>query len=361
MATMALFVSNKMMGEQVPRADVGNVSELNGVARIVRDEPVQASLEANIKSYDTLETSNGRMGITFLDDTQIRLTEHSQVLVDEFVFDPNPDNSKMALNFAKGTARFVTGKLGLVPKKNIKIRTNSATIGIRGTDFTITVNEIGESLIILLPNLDGTSSGEIEVTTAMGTVLLNKPYESTVTTVFEAPPSNPVILDLTLDIIDNMLIVNPPERVRETIEETTSSSSNVLDVDFLEFDELDADYFAKDELEFTELDINYLDVNFFEDLLKVIDELDKLAEDDLEQEQQITRIVGTKVGQDPTTQIITLVQGEVISLRRKVEQSVQVDLNSSQGYTVIFIQDGVSNTIKINGGGDSVIKITQGS
>lgn len=358
---MALFVSNKTMGEQVPRADVGNVSELNGVARIVRDEPVEASLEANIKSYDTLETSNGRMGITFLDDTQIRLTEHSQVLVDEFVFDPNPDNSKMALNFAKGTARFVTGKLGLVPKKNIKIRTNSATIGIRGTDFTITVNEIGESLIILLPNLDGTSSGEIEVTTAMGTVLLNKPYESTVTTVFEAPPSNPVILDLTLDIIDNMLIVNPPERVRETIEETTSSSSNVLDVDFLEFDELDADYFAKDELEFTELDINYLDVNFFEDLLKVIDELDKLAEDDLEQEQQITRIVGTKVGQDPTTQIITLVQGEVISLRRKVEQSVQVDLNSSQGYTVIFIQDGVSNTIKINGGGDSVIKITQGS
>lgn len=358
---MALFVSNKTMGEQVPRADVGNVSELNGVARIVRDEPVEASLEANIKSYDTLETSNGRMGITFLDDTQIRLTEHSQVLVDEFVFDPNPDNSKMALNFAKGTARFVTGKLGLVPKKNIKIRTNSATIGIRGTDFTITVNEIGESLIILLPNLDGTSSGEIEVTTAMGTVLLNKPYESTVTTVFEAPPSNPVILDLTLDIIDNMLIVNPPERIRETIEESTSSSSNVLDVDFLEFDELDADYFAKDELEFTELDINYLDVNFFEDLLKVIDELDKLAEDDLEQEQQITRIVGTKVGQDPTTQIITLVQGEVISLRRKVEQSVQVDLNSSQGYTVIFIQDGVSNTIKINGGGDSVIKITQGS
>ena len=361
MATMALFVSNKTMGEQVPRADVGNVSELNGVARIVRDKPVEASLEANIKSYDTLETSNGRMGITFLDDTQIRLTEHSQVLVDEFVFDPNPDNSKMALNFAKGTARFVTGKLGLVPKKNIKIRTNSATIGIRGTDFTITVNEIGESLIILLPNLDGTSSGEIEVTTAMGTVLLNKPYESTVTTVFEAPPSNPVILDLTLDIIDNMLIVNPPERIRETIEESTSSSSNVLDVDFLEFDELDADYFAKDELEFTELDINYLDVNFFEDLLKVIDELDKLAEDDLEQEQQITRIVGTKVGQDPTTQIITLVQGEVISLRRKVEQSVQVDLNSSQGYTVIFIQDGVSNTIKINGGGDSVIKITQGS
>ena len=363
---MALFVSSKMMGEQVPRVEVGAVSEVNGSARIVRIDTAlssvyEAAQDLQVKSYDRLETANGRMGITFVDDTQIKLTEHSEVLVDEFVFDPNPDNSKMALNFAKGTARFVTGKLGLVPKKNIKIRTNSATIGIRGTDFTITVNEIGESLIILLPNLDGTSSGEIEVTTAMGTVLLNKPYESTVTTVFESPPSNPVILDLTLDIIDNMLIVNPPDRVQESLEETATSSSNVLDVDFLEFEELDKDYLEKDELEFTELDINYLDVNFFEDLLKVIDELDKLKEDDLKQEQQVTRITGTKVGQDTQTQIITLVQGDIISLRRKVEQSIQVDLNSAQGYTVIFIQDGVSNTVKINGGGDSVIKITQSS
>ena len=96
-------------------------------------------------------------------------------------------------------------------------------------------------------------------------------------------------------------------------------------------------------------------------MLKIIDELDKLNEDDLEQEQSITRITGTKVGQDTETQIITLVQGDIISLRRQVEQSVQVDLNSSQGYTVIFIQNGVSNTVKINNGGDSVIKIVQGS
>jgi len=44
-----------------------------------------------------------------------------------------------------------------------------------------------------------------------------------------------------------------------------------------------------------------------------------------------------------------------------VQQSVQVDLKASQGYTVIFIQDGVSNIVKINGGGDSVISIKQGS
>ena len=40
---------------------------------------------------------------------------------------------------------------------------------------------------------------------------------------------------------------------------------------------------------------------------------------------------------------------------------MQVDLNASDGYTVILIQDGVSNIIKVNGGGDSTITIRQSS
>ena len=55
------------------------------------------------------------------------------------------------------------------------------------------------------------------------------------------------------------------------------------------------------------------------------------------------------------------IEGGVLTLTRAVEQSVKVTLDGSQGYTVLFIQNGISNTVKINGGGDSVIKITQGS
>ena len=102
--TVVLFASFKVMGEQAPRVDVGEISELNGVARIVRDEAETAKLKADIRSYDTLETSNGRMAVTFLDDTLIRLTEHSQVLIDEFVFDPDPNKSKMALNLSQGSS-----------------------------------------------------------------------------------------------------------------------------------------------------------------------------------------------------------------------------------------------------------------
>lgn len=350
-----------MVAQQLHALDIGEISELNGNAQVVREKPYIAELEFGIEQNDNVQTRAGRVAIKFLDDSTVKLTEHSNLVIDEYIYDPNPSKSKLALNFASGTARFITGNLNRIDKENIFIKTPTADIAIRGTDFTATVDELGRSLIILLPDKNGVSSGEILVSTAFGTVTLNKPYEATTTTVYESVPSKPVILDLSLDLIDNMLIVQEPRRNKDFVETENAGGSNVLDIDFLEFEDLDIDYFAKDELEFTELDINYLDVNFFEDLLKIVDELDKLKEDELEQEQTVTRIVGTKVGQDTNTQIITLVTGQLISLQRKVNQSAQVDLSTAQGYTVIFIQDGVSNTVQINGGGDSVIKITQGS
>ena len=58
----------------------------------------------------------------------------------------------MALQFGLGTARFITGNLNRIDKQNIQLKTPTATVGIRGTDFTITIDELGRSLIILLPD-----------------------------------------------------------------------------------------------------------------------------------------------------------------------------------------------------------------
>ena len=152
---------------------IGNITELKGQGRIVRDKPYDAALSFDIESFDNVETSNGRLGITFLNNSQVRLTEHSKLVIDEFIYDPNPSKSKMTLQFASGTARFITGKLNNINKENIAITTPSANVSIRGTDFTLTVNELGESLIILLPKADGTPSGEILVATAAGEVTVS--------------------------------------------------------------------------------------------------------------------------------------------------------------------------------------------
>jgi hypothetical protein len=299
------------------------------------------------------------MAITFLDDSKVSLTEHSQLIIDEYIFDADPSKSKMALTFGLGTARFITGNLNRIDKQNIKLQTPTANIAIRGTDFTATVDELGRSLIILLPDALGLSSGEIEVVTAMGSVTLNKPYEATTVSVFESAPSKPVILDLTLDMIDNMLIVTPPKEEIIVQEEITTKKENILDFNDLDIDYLAEDYLKEDSLEFNELDINFLDVNYLEDLLNVLDALAIAEDEDALAQATSTQLSGTLLGKDPDTQITALITGNVISLRRNVNESVRLDLNGSESYTVIFIQDGISNIVKVNGGSNSTITITQ--
>ena len=347
-----------MTGEQAPVASIGGVSELNGTAEVLRDKAYEAELDFAINSNDQAVTRNGRMAITFLDDSKVRLTEHSKLVINEYIFDPDPSKAKMALNFARGTARFITSELGLINKQNISLSTPTAQITIRGTDFTCTVDELGRSLIILLPDDNGLPSGEILVTTAMGTVTLNKPYQATTVDVYESSPSSPVILDLTLDIIDNMLIVSPPKE-EIIIEESLYAS----ETDILDFNELDIDFLAEDELEednleFTELDYDALDTNFLEDLLEIIDEFEQEEQDAL-QDVTSTVISGTKLGQDQETQITSFITGETVTLQRQVTNYARVDLNIDGSYTVIFIQDGISRIVKINGGSSSVIRISQ--
>ena len=158
---MVLSVSFKTTKAQAQAVlDIGSVEEVSGYAQIKRDGTFEVTQNFNIQSYDQAQTEAGRMGIRFIDDTTIKITEHSQVIIDEFVFDPNPDNSNLAVSFVKGTARFTSGLLGKINKKNMVVKTNSAVVGIRGTDFTVTVEaDTGESLFILLPNPDGTASG----------------------------------------------------------------------------------------------------------------------------------------------------------------------------------------------------------
>jgi len=359
---MVLSVWFKTTAVQASVVDIGDIAELSGNAQIVRDQPYTAALDFAIQSNDQAITNNGRLGIKFLDDSVVRLTEHSQLVIDEYIYDPDPSKSKMSLNFALGTARFITGNLSRIDKQNIKLSTPTANIAIRGTDFTATVDELGRSLIILLPDAFGLSSGEIEVVTAMGSVLLNRPYQATTVSVFEAAPTKPVILDLSLDIIDNMLIVTPPrEETLQEEETSTTQNDSVLDFNDLDIDYLAEDFLEESNLEFTELDINYLDVNFLEDLLDVIDALQVEEEEEQLGLATSVNLTGTNFGQDTQTQITTIIAGQVISLQRKVNQNLQLDLNSGNAYTLILIQDGVSNIIKINGGSDSVITITQGS
>ena len=363
---MRTFAFINLITLHLQAADIGSISELKGEASVNRSgEALTAALDLGVESYDDVRTANSRVGLTFIDDSVVRLTEHSKLILDEVIFDPDPSKSKIGLTFASGTARFITGKIGGINKENIKINTPTSQIGIRGTDFTVTVDELGRSLVILLPDVNGISSGEITVETAAGVVILNRPYESTTTTVWESSPTKPVTLDITLDLIDNMLIVNEPEEDQSVEETNNVRTGDLLDFNDLDVDFLNEDVLAEEDLEFTELDINYLDVNFFEDLLEVIEEIDKLREGNEKTKKTASvgkaTIEGTMIGQDPTTQIITIVDTQNINISRQVNDFAKVRIDSQAGVNLIISQDGKEYNIIINKGGNSNIIIRQSS
>ena len=357
-------MSFRTTAEPQQAVDIGDISELSGNGQIIsRLETKDAALKLGVKTNDEAITKNGRMAITFLDDSIVRMTEHSQLLIDEYIYDPDPSKSKMALTFAIGTTRFVSGSLNKIAKQNITLKTPTANIAIRGTDFSTVVDEFGRSLVILLPSADGSARGAIEVFTATGSVILNEPYQATTVSVFESPPSKPVILDLTLDLIDNYLIVVPPQEEQIINEETTSAQNDILDFNDLDIDYLDSSDLLQDELkDFQELDIDYLaDTTFLVDLLDILDELDVQEEEDaLAQNLSGVQLRGTKFGQDLETGIIPFMTGEILTLQREASNATaQININGNNSYTVILIQDGKSQTILVNGGSDSRITIKQ--
>lgn len=361
MRLFALF--SLVLAPQLVSANIGSVTDVLGVAAVFREEQEnEAKVDFNIESYDEVRTATGRLELKFLDDSVLKLTEHSEIVIDEFVYDPDPSKSKLALNFASGTARFVSGALGKINKENIKIATPTAEIAIRGTDFTTTVDELGRTLIILLPDEFGNSSGEIVVSSLMGQVILNRPYQATTVSLYEKAPSPPKILDLTLDMIDNMLIVTPPEE-REEREETTRSATSILDFNELDIDLLQDELESSEEtLEFSELDIDLLNVNFLTDLLDVFEDIDREkeeGEEELLEEENVLSIVGTSIGFDSTTQINTFIEGQQVVLYRQVENSLRLNLMQDTSYTIRGDDSGEIFNVLINSGGDVYISIVQ--
>ena len=359
--------------------DIGDITEHNGSSGIVRDsgETLVGGVGEDIFFKDSIETAQGRMNIKFIDETNLKLTEHTEVVIDEYYFDPDPSKSKMAMKFVSGTARFTTGRLGLVPKENIVITTPTATIGVRGTSFTTSVDELGRSLVILLPEsectIDGdcSPSGEITVTNEGGIVILNEAFQATMVSSLSTPPIQPVVLDniMNLDSIDNMFIVTPPKAVQDATDEEAEARDDSSD-SLLDFNDLDIDYLKEDwdegeeDLDFNELDMDLLDVDFLQDVLKLFEEINVIKQKQRAKAGSGStdgNIIGTTLGFDKNTQYNTIIDeaagqiwfyrevNGIIDIRIPIESSVKIESEN----------EGVQNSIIVNDGDSVVIIIKQ--
>ena len=352
---------------------IGSIVEHKGSASLIREAGeelvVTGAFIPEVEMNDTAETEDGRMLIEFLDKAELSLTENTKVYIDRVYYDPDPSKSKMAMRMAMGTARFASGRLGMVNKNNIDIQTPTATISVRGTDFTTTIDELGRSLVVLLPDALGNPSGTIEVSNLGGSVILEEAYAATMVSTLDSPPTPRIqISNITPAMIDNMFIVSPPREVKEAIEEEMADDANqdqgLLDIDFLEFNELETDYLADDALEFTELDIDFLDVDFLTDALDIIDDLIKttvsLDDSAISGTSLGAQLKGAEFGLNSDSQYNIYEDSGKIIFYRMANGTIKLAFAVDASVKIDTEVEGYSGIIDLNGGNDSIIVIKQG-
>ena len=219
-----------LLWPQIVFAAVGSITELSNAPPSIqrKGSSVTGAKGTGVEMADVVKTTAGKTGITFADDTKVQVNENSKLVIDDFVYDPNSKKGgKLAMNVALGTVRYASGAVAKNNPDSVKINTPTASIAVRGTDFTATVDELGRSTIILLPSCPkgwtdierDCKTGKIEVSTDEGKVILTQAFQATRVDSRDQKPFKPVILNLEEDQINNLLILSPPKELRESDEE----------------------------------------------------------------------------------------------------------------------------------------------
>ena len=228
-------------------AAIGTVSDTKGTACSIErsKQKLPGDKGAGIESMDTYVTGGCVANITFKDDTKVKVTENSRLQIDDFVFDPKQsDAGKLALKVGMGTVRYASGQIAKNNPQKVDIKTPSATIAVRGTDFNMVVDESGQSLVMLVPSCkegekikeyeleeNHCKVGKIEVTTLAGTVTLDKAFEATYVVNPSTPPSPPVVVNTIEGKISNLLIISQPPEVQRSMKNDSKSKKEQEDME----------------------------------------------------------------------------------------------------------------------------------
>ena len=203
-------------------ADIGSVTEVTGSGTIKRGkDSVTIAKGTVIQTNDKIETKNGKVKITFKDNTTVSVTEHSSLVIDDFVYDPkNAQGGKLGLKATGGAVRYVSGAIAGANPNAVKINTPTAAIAVRGTDFVMAVNEVGASTVILMPSCEDNvgpnvrgaicGSGAIDVESGPNLVTMNRPFQATMVETAGAPPTPPMTINIFGTPVGTNLLVSPP-------------------------------------------------------------------------------------------------------------------------------------------------------
>jgi hypothetical protein len=137
--TLMLVAAAPALAQQP--APAGRIKVVTGSAFIVRGNATIAARPGEpVFAADALRTGDdGTIGVTMKDDTRLSLGPASEVRVERYVYAPGNGGLGMVLNFVRGIAAYVSGRMAKLAPDSIRLETPAAIVGVRGTTVAIRV------------------------------------------------------------------------------------------------------------------------------------------------------------------------------------------------------------------------------
>jgi len=178
------------LGGLSPRTPVGMVDNIDGTAFVLRADGTRVELSVGAPLYegDMIESGvEASVGLVFADETTFSMGGEGRMVLDELVYDPDVGMGKMVLSVSKGVFTVVSGAISKTDPDAMVVKTPFADIGIRGTQVGINLEDGNDLQVVIMEEGNG-QVGEVVLTNAGGTQVINVPYQlASVTSYNDAP------------------------------------------------------------------------------------------------------------------------------------------------------------------------------
>ncbi len=147
--TLLLLSLILLFGHGAQAAEVGRFTQVEGQVELLKAgqaPAVPATVQAPVEEKDVIKTGpESRAQLRFLDDTTLSVAPLSQITVEAYMYDAQQGKRQSRIKVAQGLVQAVVSKIFKAPEPDFLIKTQTAVMGVRGTEFYVLVVENAES------------------------------------------------------------------------------------------------------------------------------------------------------------------------------------------------------------------------
>ena len=139
LAVVLLFVLAGAAGA----AEIGQIKVVKGQVSIERQgKAIPATVGVRLQTADVIKTgADGSVGITMDDDSLLSAGPNSALSLDRYVFDTATNQGRFDTSLNKGTLAVISGRIAKQSPDAMTVRTPTAILGVRGTEFVVSTND----------------------------------------------------------------------------------------------------------------------------------------------------------------------------------------------------------------------------